>query len=187
MIYSQHGAERHVVAQTIDIVTISLPPNRFGMERRKAPVLASDEQLVGRRTGGSVQDKQLALAPDIIAIAIYSQGKIQIEADTPVLCLSMERGCLFGAQPLDVEMKALGGLVIVVGRQDAVSTRSLPVEPSFALALDLGAKRGVVPNTWFLCHKLFETFSSWRMFFQKKSQQLFQDFALECHLPAVVY
>ena len=57
MIDAQHTGQAHVVAQRFDVITIALLAKRFRMKRRKAPVLAFDEQSIGRRAAAHIEGK----------------------------------------------------------------------------------------------------------------------------------
>ena len=55
MIDAQHRGVRHVVAQALPVVAVTLAPDGARMLRRKSPVLTFDEEPVGGRAPGRFQ------------------------------------------------------------------------------------------------------------------------------------
>ena len=109
------------MAHAIDVVAVFLAPHRFGIKRWKAPVLAFDEQAVGRSAAAGIQGKELALAPDIEAVAIHAEGEVEIKRRAGFLCLIAQAARLLVALPLNIKMVVIGAFVVVVGSQDAVA------------------------------------------------------------------
>src|SRR5262249_58174481 len=79
MIDAEHARILEMMAQTINIVTIALLSKPVGVQRRESPVLTLGEKAVRGRAAADVQSKHLALAPDIVAVAVYAQWEIQVK------------------------------------------------------------------------------------------------------------
>src|SRR3990172_1644820 len=162
MVEAQQAGVTEMMAQTLDVVAVTLAPNRFGAKRRKPPVLAFDEESVRRRAPVRFQGEKRALAPNVIAVPVYAEGKIEIKRSAAGPRFFRQRAELFVRQPLNVEMIPLGALVIVVGAQRAAAVRLGPLVPGLALALDFGAKCGVIPRYRMALDEALEAGSAFR-------------------------
>ena len=157
MIDAEHSRMLEMMAQTLDIVAIALLSKPVGLQRREAPVLTLGEKAVRRRASTNVQSKQLALAPDIVAVAVYSQWEVEVKRRPASSGLFRQRAHLFFGLPLHVEMILLDSFIVVAGSQPAIAMDRRPKLPWRSLALDFSAKRGVILR---LRMSLNETFES---------------------------
>ena len=83
MIDAQHAGDAHVMAHARDEVAIAIAAQRDRRQRRQAPVLTAEEQRVGRRAGGEVEQEQVAPAPDLVGVAAHADRQIEVELRAP--------------------------------------------------------------------------------------------------------
>jgi len=79
MIDPKEGGVLELMSEVGDNVPVFLLTDRLRMERRKAPILPLGEDDVRRGTPGHAQDKRLPFPPDVVAIRMDPEGKIEIE------------------------------------------------------------------------------------------------------------
>jgi hypothetical protein len=144
MIDAKEGRVLELMSEVRDNVPVALLPDRLRMERRKAPILPPGEDDIRRGTPGHAQDKRLSFPPDIVAMRMDPEGKIEIEVYARAPCMLREYSDLLMGYPLDVEMVAPGPLVIISLREDAVTEGPSPRRPGGALPLARGPEAGVV-------------------------------------------
>src|SRR5258706_4243222 len=104
VIDAQHAGALQMMTQAVDVIAIALGADRIGFERWKAPVLAFDKQPVGRRAAIDVESEQILIAPNVEAVAIDAEGKVEIERRRFSARMVAQSGGLLRAEPLDIEM-----------------------------------------------------------------------------------
>src|SRR5688500_5596635 len=92
------------MAQATNVVAVALGAETFGVQRRKAPVLATGKKAIGRRAAAGGKRERFAFAPDVVTVAIYADGKIQIERRAARLGFIAETMHLLLGYPLRVRM-----------------------------------------------------------------------------------
>src|SRR5918992_449157 len=122
-----------MMAQAIDIVTITLRSESLGMKRRKSPILSPGEKSIRRRAAAGRQRERVAFAPDIVAVAVHSQREIQVERGTAMSRFLAKAAHLFISEPLDIEMILPGFLLVIAGLQHAIAGGLGPMLPRQAL------------------------------------------------------
>src|SRR5215510_133753 len=181
MIDAEHARILEMMAQTIDIVTIALLSKPVGVQRRESPVLTLGEKAVRGRAAADVQSKHLALAPDIVAVAVYAQWKIEVKCRAASSGLFCQRAYLFFGLPLDVKMVLLDFFIVVTDSQLAVAMDRRPKLPWRSFALDFGAKRSVILHLRMSLNETFESRSPLSRPLCKRMNQLLEHPALKRH------
>src|SRR6201993_4079898 len=110
------------------------------MKRWKAPVLAFGKKFIRGRATAGFDGESIALAPDIVTIAVDAQGKIEIEGSAARFRPFSQRLHLLLSLPLYVEVVLFDAFIIVGCAQPSFARRCLPVIPGLPLTFDFGPK-----------------------------------------------
>src|SRR5216684_3350053 len=175
-----------MMAQAADIIAVTILLYSFGMKRWKTPVLTFGEKIIGWRAATCFDYKNGALAPDIVAVAVDAERKVEIESYSAGLGLLAQTLQLLVGLPLHIEMVLLDIFIIFTRAQHTIATRRRPIAPGFILALDFGAKGRIVFNRGMVFDEALKARSSFGRFSQNGAGQLFEDAALERHKAPIV-
>src|SRR5215468_10559892 len=156
------------------------------MKRWKTPVLAFGEKFIRRRATARFHGESIALAPDIVTIAVDAKGKVEIKGSAARFRTFSERLHLFLSLPLHVEVVVFDTFIIVRCAQCPVARRWLPVFPGLPLTFDLGAKGGIIFDRRIVFYEASKARSSFGRSLQNGASQLFENAPLERHQLAIV-
>src|SRR5215472_9055563 len=156
------------------------------MKRWKTPVLAFGEKFIRRRATARFHGENIALAPDIVTIAVDAKGKVEIKGSPARFRTFSERLHLFLSLPLYVDVVLLDGFIIVTGAQPSITTGHRPTAPGLLLTLYFGAKGRVIFSVGMGFSEMSKARSSFGRSLQKRAGQLFENAPLERHQLAIV-
>jgi hypothetical protein len=78
MVNAEEASVLELITEISNVIAIPLLPDRLRMQGWKPPILTSSEDSVWWCASRGVQDKCAALAPDVVAVWMDAEGKIEV-------------------------------------------------------------------------------------------------------------
>ena len=187
MIDTDESCEAKVISQQGNHVCVSIQTHRFGIHRGKTPILSPRKYRIRRCSARYAGDKEFAISPDIIAVAMQSERKIQVEHLGSRAGLIRQHRKLFLNDPLRVEMVSFCTLIVVASAEPSFLQPGGPRGPSLAAAIGDSAKLGIILDLFVFSNEFPEGLKASRSGLEKKSaRELFENTPFVCHDSAVI-
>ena len=156
MVDAQHPGHAQVVGQGRAKLRVTALAQCLRSRGRKAPRLALGEEAVGRGADRHVGGVLLAPAPDVVAVGMDPDRKVEGENLAPLRQSFGKLDHLFPGDPLGIDVIAEVDRVDVTPAEQAAAKRSRPGPPIDPEAIDGGAKARVVDKFGPFEHEVVE-------------------------------